>query len=218
MQYRWPEAKTEIVLHPGFINNYGRKAFWNGEQCFYTRFNRTQVLRPRTVTGHATTKSHQGNSTQTQACPVLVVVTMDNQVPEVVVDRYSYHKCSQNDVWLSQNACNLLIFAAHISPAVTSYDHALISETFFDLLVLLTFLMICWWRNFWSTVLTTGVNKLLAVSFLMLALEADLMWSNHRLSFRGIKSLSGFVFLDLKPQRMHPSTEDILSMDNATLE
>lgn len=92
MQYRWPEAKTEMVLHPGFINNYGRKAFWNGEQCFYTRFNRTQVLRPRTVTGHATTKSHQGNSTQTQACPVLVVVTMDNQVPEVVVDRYSYHK------------------------------------------------------------------------------------------------------------------------------
>lgn len=80
MQYRWPEAKTEMVLHPGFINNYGRKAFWNGEQCFYTRFNRTQVLRPRTVTGHATTKSHQGNSTQTQACPVLVVVTMDNQI------------------------------------------------------------------------------------------------------------------------------------------
>lgn len=146
MQYRWPEAKTEMVLHPGCINNYGRKAFWNGEQCFYTRFNRTQVLRPRTVTGHATTKSRQGNSTQTQACPVLVVVTMDNQVPEVVVDRYSYHKVFTErclvvaKVFTEQNACNLLIFAAHISPAVTSYDHALISETFFDLLVLLTFL------------------------------------------------------------------------------
>lgn len=71
---------------------------------------------------------------------------MDNQVPEVVVDRYSYHKVFTErclvvaKVFTEQNACKLLIFAAHISPAVTSYDHALISETFFDLLVLLTFL------------------------------------------------------------------------------
>lgn len=80
MQYKWSEAKMEMVLHPGYNNNYGRKDLRHGEQCFYKRFNHTQVPRPRTVTGHATTRSRQGNSTQTQACPVLVVVIMDNQI------------------------------------------------------------------------------------------------------------------------------------------
>lgn len=172
MQYRWPEAKTEMVLHPGYINNYGRKTFWNGEQCFYTRFNRTQVLRPRTVTGHATTKSHQGNSTQTQACPVLVVVTMDNQVPEVVVDRYSYHKVFTErclvvaKVFTEQNACNLLIFAAHTSLQLSLHMTMLLFQRLsLTCLYCWLFWMICWWRNFWSTFLTTGVNKLFAVTF-----------------------------------------------------
>lgn len=121
-------AKTEMVLHPGYNNNYGRKAFWNGEQCFYTRFNRTQVPRPRTVTCHVTTRSRQGNSTQTQACPVQVVVTMDNQVPEVVVDRYSYHKVFTEPCLVV--AKRMQIADLCIFPAVTSTDHALISENF----------------------------------------------------------------------------------------
>lgn len=139
MQYKWLEAKMEMVLHPGYNNNYGRKDLRHGEQCFYKRFNHTQVPRPRTVTGHATTRSRQGNSTQTQACPVLVVVIMDNQVPEVVVDRYSYHKVFTERCLVVAKACNLLINAAHISPAVTSYDHALISENFLLLALIADF-------------------------------------------------------------------------------
>lgn len=46
---------------------------------FHPAFNPTQVL--RTVTDHATPKSHP-----TPACPVQVVVTMGTQVPEVVAD------------------------------------------------------------------------------------------------------------------------------------
>lgn len=66
---------------------------------------------------------------------------MDNQVPEVVVDRYSYHKVFTERCLVVEKRMQLAdLCSTHISPAVTSYDHALISETFFDLLVLLTFL------------------------------------------------------------------------------
>lgn len=155
-----------MVLHPGYNNNYGRKAFWNGEQCFYTRFNRTQVPRPRTVTCHVTTRSRQGNSTQTQACPVQVVVTMDNQVPEVVVDRYSYHKVFTEPCLVVAKRMQIAdLCSTYLSSWHFNWPCSYFRELSLTCFYCWVFWLICWWRNFWSTFLTTGVNKLFAVTF-----------------------------------------------------